>query len=203
MAGTKPILTERNLEKARKILFDVTAMLELKNIPYHLEGGTLLGIVRDKDLLPWDYDVDISVPYEHLSSLMKLRFALLRKGYKISARKSQADVGPIRKGDYYILKVKPLLGYLINLFVKGYNENFVVLDIFLKRDDGNHTYWEAKGKVMRVESKYYQSFQTVTYRNVQLRAPNLYKEYLTQKYGDWTIPVKEWDCGVDERTIVK
>jgi phosphorylcholine metabolism protein LicD len=203
MAGTKPLLTKNNLEQARKMLFDVTALLDLKNIPYHLEGGTLLGIVRDKDLLPWDDDVDISVPYEHLPSLMKLKFTFLLKGYKVSTRRSQTDVGPIRKGDYYVFKLKPLMSHLITLFVKGYKKNFVVLDIFLKRDDGIYTYWEAKGKVMRVESKYYQSHQTVAYRDIQLRAPNYYRDYLTQKYGDWSVPVKEWDCGENELTIVK
>jgi lipopolysaccharide cholinephosphotransferase len=203
MAVTKPTLTKSNLEKARKILFDVTALLEAKSIPYHLEGGTLLGIVRDKDLLPWDYDVDISVPYEHLHSLLKLKFSLLLSGYKISARKSQTSAGPIHRGDHYLLKIKPLTGYLINLFVKAYKENYVVLDIFLKRDDGVYTYWVAQGKTMRVENKYYQSHETVEYQNVRLRVPNQYKDYLTQKYGDWTIPVKEWDCSLNELTILK
>jgi len=33
--------------------------------------------------------------------------------------------------------------------------------------------------------------------------PNAYRDYLTEKYGDWSVPVKEWDCAVDERTLVE
>lgn len=47
-------LTEKNLKRARKLLFEVVELLEKHNIDYHLEGGPLLGVVRDKDLLPWD-----------------------------------------------------------------------------------------------------------------------------------------------------
>lgn len=201
--NNKPSLTERNLSSAREMLFTIATLLDRKNIPYHLEGGTLLGIVRDKDLLPWDYDVDISIPSEYIPEILKLRFILLMHGYRISIRRSPEDVGPIKKGEYYIFKIKPLLGYIINWFIPGYNKNFVVLDIFIKRKDNTHTYWEAKGKVMRVENKFYESYETVYYKGFPLKAPNHYQEYLTQKYGDWSVPVKEWDCGKDELTIYK
>ena len=58
----KPIeLTEKNLETARELLLRAVRVLDEAGIRYHLEGGTLLGLVRDGDLLPWDHDVDISV----------------------------------------------------------------------------------------------------------------------------------------------
>ena len=53
---------ERNIVAARKMLISVAELLDKNSILYHLEGGTLLGIVRDKDLLPWDNDIDISIP---------------------------------------------------------------------------------------------------------------------------------------------
>lgn len=199
----KPSLTNKNFLHAKKALFVVTDLLDKHSIPYHLEGGTLLGIVRDGDLLPWDYDVDISIPFEHAYKIPKLKWAMLLKGFKISIRKSLIDAGPIKKGQYSIFKIKPLLAYVIYWFVPGYNSQFIVLDIFTKTKDETHTYWQAKEKVMRVENKYYQSFETVTYQNHSLKVPNLYKDYLTEKYGDWSVPVKEWDCGKNELTIVK
>ena len=45
------------------MLFYFTDFLTKHRINYFLEGGTLLGIVRDGDLLPWDHDVDISIDY--------------------------------------------------------------------------------------------------------------------------------------------
>lgn len=202
MAKYKPQLTNKNLSSARKVLFEFTALLDEKNIPYHLEGGTLLGITRDQDLLPWDYDVDISIPQSFVSQLLKLKLALLMRGYRMSVRKSKLSSGPIQKGDYSIIKIKPVRDYYLQWLKPSHVENFVVLDVFVKTNDATHTYWQAKGKVMRVDKKFYQSFETIRYLDHTLKVPNFYKDYLTEKYGDWSVPVKEWDCGKNELTIV-
>jgi lipopolysaccharide cholinephosphotransferase len=203
MAKYKPQLTNKNLSSARGVLFDVTTLLDEKNITYHLEGGTLLGIIRDQDLLPWDYDVDISIPQSFVNELFKLKFALFMRGYRMSIRKSKVSSGPIRKGDYSIKKIKPVRDYYLQWLLPSHSKNFVVLDVFIKTNDTTHTYWQAKSKIMRVDKKFYQSFETVQYLNRTLKVPNLYKDYLTEKYGDWSVPVKDWDCGVNELTIVK
>jgi lipopolysaccharide cholinephosphotransferase len=199
--ANKPSLTSANLTKARKILFTVTSLLDANSIPYHLEGGTLLGIVRDQDLLPWDDDVDISVPFEYAEEILKLKQQLLLKGYRMSTRKSKKDAGPIQAGQYSLFKIKPLVGYYLRWFTPG--SELVVLDLFVKVKNQTHTYWQAKEKVMRVENKFYESFETVDYLGQALKVPNHYREYLTEKYGNWSIPVKEWDCGENELTIVK
>jgi len=202
MSGSSPTLTHKNLLNARKLLFEVTALLDKKCIPYHLEGGTLLGIVRDRELLPWDHDVDLSSPKPYAEKILALRFQLLLKGYKVSVRKSKHDVGPFKKGDYSLIKIKPLIGYYIKWFIPNY-QSFVVLDLFIKAQDATHTYWQAQEKVMRVENKYYKSFETIDYQGKPLKAPNHYKDFLTEKYGNWSIPVKEWNCGENELTIYK
>lgn len=194
-------LSGRNLKVARKLLFDVIDILEKNSIPYHLEGGTLLGIVRDKDLLPWDHDVDISVPETEVDRIIKLGPELLLKGYKFSKRKSGIEHGPIKKAAYSVMKVKPLFKYLGRIFSRRLFSDFVVLDIFVKMKDEKYTYWQAQGKVMRVDNRYYESFETIDYLGRSLRVPNHYREYLTEKYGDWSIPVKEWNCGEHEGTI--
>jgi lipopolysaccharide cholinephosphotransferase len=199
--ANKLSLTSSNLSKARKVLFTVTSLLDTNNIPYHLEGGTLLGIVRDQELLPWDDDVDISVPFEYAQEILKLKWQLLLKGYRLSTRKSKKDVGPIKVGLYSLFKIKPIVGYYLRWFTPG--SELVVLDLFIKVKDQTHTYWQAKEKVMRVENKFYESFETVDYLGQTLKVPNQYRDYLTEKYGNWSIPVKEWNCGENELTIVK
>lgn len=172
------------------------------NIPYFLEGGTLLGIVRDNKLLPWDHDIDFSINEDSLEAMMKLKWKLLFKGYYCSIRKSRVTKAPFRKGDITIIKLKPLLSYILAMFIKKYNSEAVVVDLFVKREDEKHSYWQAMNSIMRTSKKHYQSYETIKYSNRKVKIPYMFNEYLTNKYGDWSVPVKKWECGIDEKTIV-
>jgi len=48
-------------------LFD--AVCSQHRIPYFVMGGTLLGSVRHREMIRWDYDVDVGVLEEHLGAL--------------------------------------------------------------------------------------------------------------------------------------
>ena len=192
----KPIeLTEKNLETARELLLRAVRVLDEAGIRYHLEGGTLLGLVRDGDLLPWDHDVDISVMAEDLPRLLACRSRL--SGWKWIVRTRQGFVSKhpaVVEAPVRLVKVKDRVG----LFFSGR----MCLDIFVKHEHEGFVYWEAKEKLMRVESRFYRSYEEVEYQGVKLKVPNDYRDYLSAKYGDWSVPVKEWDCALHEHTIV-
>ena len=42
-------------------LIEIIYLLDKNKIFYWVCHGTLLGIVRDKNLIPWDHDIDIAV----------------------------------------------------------------------------------------------------------------------------------------------
>jgi len=195
-------LTERNLRRARKVLFDVVEALDECNSVYHLEGGTLLGIVRDGDLLPWDHDVDLSIPIEELPKLNNGFYKKLRKkGYKLTRKRSTVNFGPIKKGKCRIVKVKPLGISLLKIFKTSFRKKYIVLDLFIKTSDNEYSYWQAMKSMMRVNKRYYESYEEVEYRGKKLKVPNDFRSYLTDKYGDWSEPVKDWVAGDDEKTI--
>ena len=196
-------LNFKNIQKARKMLFCSTDFLNKYNIPYFLEGGTLLGIVRDGDLLPWDHDVDISINYQDAEKFDKLRWKFYFKGYRVTRRRGIQSYGPIKPNDYRIFKMKPIGLAFFKMFFPALAEKMVVLDIFVKTDDDTHTYWQSMGKILRVDKSHYQSIEEVELMGRKLSVPFNYKDYLTAKYGDWSIPVKEWLCKEDEKAIVK
>lgn len=49
-----------------KLLRIFAAICEQHDIPYYLCGGTLLGAVRHRGFIPWDDDLDVSVPGEFI-----------------------------------------------------------------------------------------------------------------------------------------
>ncbi|KAM8986067.1 ribitol 5-phosphate transferase FKRP [Ara ararauna] len=49
------------LRALRETTRHVVSVLEASGIRYWLEGGSLLGAVRLRDIIPWDYDVDLGI----------------------------------------------------------------------------------------------------------------------------------------------
>ena len=192
---------EKNRAEALRLLFDTVQLLDEHNIVYHLEGGTLLGLIREGDLLPWDHDLDISIMAVDLALAEKVLPSLFAKGHKVSSRSFLSNRYVFKQGEKRILKVKRWVSYLKSaIFFKGPKP--IALDIFVKYSDESHTYWEANKKVMKVPKSHYLSYETVTFLNYPFKVPNDPKGYLTLKYGDWEVPVKEWNCSQDEGTVI-
>lgn len=64
-----PIL-KVNVARDMILLFEnFTKFLDSNNITYWLTCGNLLGAVRHNGLIPWDDDIDINVPLEHIDKL--------------------------------------------------------------------------------------------------------------------------------------
>lgn len=62
----------------------VIGVLDQEAIPYILEGGTLLGTVREKGrFIFWDDDVDLAVPYDQLERAKAVLRERLDKQYRI------------------------------------------------------------------------------------------------------------------------
>lgn len=95
------ISTNANLKKADpndilamyQMMKDVHEVFALKNMRYWAAGGTLLGAVRHKGIIPWDNDLDIFIFQEDEKLLLSLMPIFKQLGYAL-----------IKKRDYvYIL----------------------------------------------------------------------------------------------------
>ncbi len=78
--------TKNNSEKKiDKNFIETVELLDKNKISYWICHGTLLGIIRDKDLIPWDHDIDIAVWYTK-NLKKKIKDIMKNKGYFIKEK---------------------------------------------------------------------------------------------------------------------
>lgn len=195
MAG-KVKLVGKYAKKANKMLRDVSKLLYNFEIPYVLEAGTLLGIVRENRLLPWDNDVDITITSNNLAELLAVKWKFRFYGYALKIYRYKSDVGPFKKGMVRIIKVKKL-----NFFMfKGIK----LLDIFVKYPIGDEYQWtvSVKRPVLKgVPKRFYDERAELLYNGRKYSVPKDYVGYLECHYGDWKTPVKTWDFRMDDKSV--
>lgn len=67
-------MPDNNLEKIQntvyQILVDFDNFCAKHNLTYYLTYGTLIGAVRHQDFIPWDDDIDVSMPREDYDKLL-------------------------------------------------------------------------------------------------------------------------------------
>jgi len=190
-------LDDKYLEKSLRLLERATTFLEKYNIPYWLEGGTLLGIIRENRLLPWDNDLDISIRSEDFDRLRRILPKFYYRGMIAKVREHKIDDPPFQKGEVRLIKV-----YATKyLFFKSP----LVLDIFVKKKLDDQYYWVVGVKrraKKAVPARFYDELTTVQFNNKTYSIPKLTDEYLTYRYGDWRTPVKNWNYIKDDQSTV-
>ena len=196
MSG-KTRLEGKNIEIALKLLHTVTTELEKCKVDYWLEGGTLLGVIRENRLLPWDNDMDISMYISDRWKLLKIVIKLIFNGYRISTRFYNKDIGPFKKRELRMIKVRN--------YEKFLKKGEVMLDIFLKKKIDNDYFWTVgiKSPVLKsAPAEFYDELTKVKFDKKDYLIPRDYEGYLTYRYGDWKVTVKQWDFKKDDNAIV-
>ena len=72
-------LHDHYLDRIKRMLFESLDIFEKYSIKYWIDDGTLLGIIRDGDLIPWDHDVDVGISGESASKLMSIWYKFFPK----------------------------------------------------------------------------------------------------------------------------
>ena len=67
----QPISLEERKKIQLEMLVEIDAFCREHNIKYMLAFGTLLGAIRHKGYIPWDDDMDISMPLEDITRFKK------------------------------------------------------------------------------------------------------------------------------------
>ena len=180
----KSLIDIRNIPPAtgyirniQSILFDILKLVhticEKHNIPYWLEGGTLLGAIRHKGFIPWDDDLDISMMYEdYIKFKSIIKDELKNTNYEFL--QVESHIAKILNKDFYPENNEKLLNFL------NWSENerlYMALDIFTYHyiKDEMSDIAEIELKKARFEKiKLYKKYKNIdSYKNIQDFLDNL------------------------------
>ncbi|MBL7135605.1 MAG: LicD family protein [Candidatus Marinimicrobia bacterium] len=186
-------LKGKNLIKLKRILVDTVSIFEKHGIKYWLDFGTLLGIIRDKELIPWDHDADICITGEDVEKFLAIKKKFPLK-YRVSVRYDHTGRLP---GELRLVRIK----YWHQKYLRLFKIQELYLDIFIKYKVGDYYYWIDTYTPKRVKALYHEDLDTIYWDNRNYAIPSNVDQYLTDRFGDWRTPVRDFDSSLDDFAI--
>jgi phosphorylcholine metabolism protein LicD len=193
----KYILSGKNGKIALQLLNDVTDVLDKYDVKYWLDFGTLLGVVREDRILPWDDDIDLSI-FESDIEVMKTKVMpeIKKLRYRGYIRYFTDNVQPLKNNDLRSFKIRNNRFF----FLRGY----VKLDIFVLYNIDKKLYWVEHSEPHSLPEDLLTEFDMIKFNGKDYRIPKDYDKYLTYHYGDWRTPNEDYNSSIDNvRTLDK
>lgn len=173
---------ETVLIKIRQILKIIDKVFNYYNIMYWADCGTLLGMIRHGDIIPWDDDGDVSILHKDEQKFLYLKPVFEGLGYGVSTW----------WGGY---KIYPLNGEISKESWNGvtYNYNYPFVDVFIVDYDnsGNIVSYVKPGAKKQWPNEYHYTkylfpLKRYKFNDFSLWGPNSCENYLSRAYGsDW------------------
>ena len=177
-----------SFKKLYQITYDIIRILEANDIPFFAAGGTALGAVRNKGIIPWDDDVDLGLLSKDKKEFVALKPVFAKCGYKM---------------------VKVWFGYKIMLtkakLIKGLNWSYPFVDFFfVEKIDKKYQYDSKDARETWPKSHYkldeFEPFQKIQFGDFMIPVVNNINKVLDRMYGkDWsTHGYREYDHEKEE-----
>jgi phosphorylcholine metabolism protein LicD len=151
-------------------------ILTENNIKYFIIAGTLLGTVREKEMIPWDDDIDIGIVEEDLEKFNKIDF----KKYGLKAEGvNKNNIGKI---------------FYIDKYDNGHKFKSIFVDVFLfQKKDDRYTYTDEFSKNTWPNEYFYEDelfpLKLYDFGKIKVYGPNKYEFYCKRAWGNsWTKP---------------
>lgn len=134
-----------------EILDEIVKICEKYNLEYFLIGGTLLGAIRHKGIIPWDDDLDIAMPREDFEKFI--------------------DICSKEFNERFILDFHNVNNKYWNCFAKVRLKNTIFAEKQMEAYNGNKGIWvdifpldkSGKPKISKIQKKLVNIFQRIMY----------------------------------------
>lgn len=167
-----PFESPETLKKANDLINIISTCLN--SIPHYYTFGTLLGIARDGNLIPWDDDIDIAIFAEDIKQVQDKLLNTITEFEKLFDIK-------IYLRTYTNGKPASISLDCLENGRKLFMVNFDCMYV-----EGNI----VKQELNDTPLKYFTDYEEIPFKETAIRVPKDYKGYLDFTYGDWHIVKK-------------
>ena len=183
----------KRLLLAERIMLDIANFFNINNISYHIDHGTLLGIIRDNSLLSWDIDVDFAIQDKDKDVVLELLKNYL-KGYQVVYCEKNNWKCDIYNCDINFDNEIKSLPMVIKVFndVEDSISNLFFVDIELKYEYKNNLYWMIGSRKLFAPLEICFPSTSILFKGHVLQTPRCIEDYLINLYGNWKKVIKEW-----------
>ena len=154
-----------------KIFYNTCRILKKNNIPFWLDSGTLLGVVREGKSLEWHKNIDIAVPGDYYNDVINLEKKFFPK-YRF---RKMID----RSGRIWIDNDFPKLK-ILKAWSKHRNSGTKIKVTFKYKKDNKYV-WVDKRSCKWVSSNYFDKLDIIEAMNVKYPIPSNAKQYLQER----------------------
>jgi hypothetical protein len=198
-------------------------LLNKTDVPYWVCHGTLLGLIRDGNLIPWDHDIDIAlwagaIPKESLIKLMEGNGYLLKNDGSDYDFVSFTKTGG-REVDFNYYRASQGSGVAYSEWPIFRSRLMSLFDVISKKSEYRGRYskivghlhflspligfivillkkkgWFYKSAGYTTPADYIREFEMIEISSLKVRVPCFRRAVLEYIYGkDWHIPKRQYD----------
>lgn len=156
-----------------QIFKDTHEIFAASHIDYWLEGGSLLGAVRHKGIIPWDDDIDICVLKSNKKKIAALEPAFKKLGYTL-------------KEVFFGYKISGKKAFLDIFFMSSSQNNTYVYSSKIARK----TFLTIQREFVSYKEKDLFPLKLYPFGSLQVWGPHNPISYLDNYYTDWRTTAK-------------
>jgi len=180
-------------------------ILEDNQIFYWLDFGTLLGVIREGNLLSWDKEFDISIFQKDLQKVKQLIPMFIQNGYQPVHIHTDNNLQFQKDGFKFDINIytREKDFFIHRWNIHKHNLLGIMLDGIIKRLNVLYLKYGSRCIVSKIPSRFFQGFQRHRYMGEVWYIPSDVGGYLCLHYGNWLKPKRNWDFIKDDRSIQK
>ncbi|RVU41348.1 hypothetical protein EOE67_03885 [Rheinheimera riviphila] len=165
---------------ARQLIAAITLQARQDNLMLWVDFGTLLGLVRDGDVIPWDDDVDFAITAETASMF---------SGW-LEAQLTKLDLPVGWSIDVLCDVTEQIQSVLLRWRDSEQVRPFVVSFSVRKESDGMSRHMPSLG-MWYAPAVHFNAQDWLDWNGIKVPVPQDREAYLTFVYGDWRVPKQQ------------